>query len=300
MSFSSQVKDEMCRSAINRRCCALAECYGVFLYCNTFSETEIKIITENHAFAARLPKLMKKAFGFEPDCVPEEEHKGKLIISVTDREKCHQVLESYGYSWGDTLSLHINLATLEDECCRQSFVRGAFLAGGSVTDPEKRYHLELSTTHRSVSRELYSLLLEMGFEPKETGRGACRVTYFKQSDYIEDLLTLMGAPVGSMKIMSTKLEKELINDVNRRVNCETANITKLVEASGQQLEAIEKIEAEQGLDSLPTKLRQAAILRRDNPEASLAELGSLCDPPISKSAFNHRLQRIISIAGDIE
>lgn len=300
MSFSSEVKDEMCRSHINKKCCALAECYGAFLYGNTFSSDEIKIITENRAFAERLPKLMKKAFGFEPDMVPEDKKEGKLIISVTDKDKTETILQAFGYSWQTSLSHHINLAMLEEECCRVSFLRGVFLAGGSVTDPEKRYHLEMVTSHRSVSGEMYSLLLEMGFEPKETERAGSRITYFKQSDTIEDILTLMGAPVGSMKIMSAKVEKELINDINRRVNCETANIDKAVAASAEHMQAITKIHHTQGLDILPAKLYETALLRMANPEASLAELASLADPPITKSALNHRLRKIVQMAESIE
>ncbi len=300
MSFSSEVKDEMCRTAIGKKCCALAECYGAFLYGNTFTSDEIKIITENRAFSERLPRLMKKAFGFEPDMLPDEKKGGKLIVSVTDPEKTELVLRAFGYSWDTSLSHHINLAMLENECCKVAFLRGVFLAGGSVTDPEKRYHLELVTSHRSVSGELYALLLEMGFEPKETERAGSKITYFKQSNYIEDLLTLIGAPVGSMKIMSAKVEKELINDVNRRVNCETANIDKAVAASAEHMRAITLIHRHQGLDSLPEKLYETALLRMANPEASLAELASLMDPPITKSALNHRLRKIVQLADEIE
>lgn len=300
MSFSSEVKDELCRVNINKKCCALAECYGAFLYGNTFSSGEIKIITENHAFAQRLPKLMKKAFDLEPDVLPDEKKGGKLIVSVTDSQKTEIILRAFGYSWDTNVAHHINLAMLEEECCRVSFLRGVFLAGGSVTDPEKRYHLELVTSHRSVSGELFSLLLEMGFEPKETERAGSRITYFKQSDYIEDILTLIGAPVGSMKIMSAKVEKELINDVNRRVNCETANIDKAIAASAEHMQAISRIHKTMGLDILPEKLYETALLRMANPEASLAELASLADPPITKSALNHRLRKIVQMAEEIE
>lgn len=300
MSFSSEVKDEICRVAIHKKCCALAECYGAFLYGNTFTSDEIKIITENRAFAERLPKLMKKAFGVEPDMLPDEKKGGKLIVSVTDREKNEAILQAFGYSWETNVSHHINLAMLEEECCKVSFLRGVFLAGGSVTDPEKRYHLELVTNHRSVSGELYSLLLEMGFEPKETERAGSKITYFKQSDSIEDMLTLIGAPVSSMKIMNAKLEKELINEVNRRVNCETANIDKAIAASAEHMQAISKIHKLQGLDSLPEKLYETALLRMANPEASLAELSTLADPPITKSALNHRLRKIVQLAESIE
>ena len=296
MSFSSEVKDEMCRVDVHRKCCALAECYGAFLYGNTFTSGEIKIITENRAFAERLPKLMKKAFGFEPDMLPDEKKGGKLIISVTDSEKNEAILQAFGYSWDTNVSHHINLAMLEDECCKVAFLRGVFLAGGSVTDPEKRYHLELVTNHRSVSGELYSLLLEMGFEPKETERAGSRITYFKQSNYIEDILTLIGAPVSSMKIMNAKLEKELINDVNRRVNCETANINKTVSAAMKQVNDIRYIRDTIGLKELPEGLREIAELRLEYPNETLKELGDLLSTPLGKSGVNHRLRKLSEMA----
>ena len=160
---------------------------------------------------------------------------------------------------------------LEEEHCRLAFFRGAFLAGGSVTDPAKRYHLELSTPHLSVSRELRSLLLEAGFTPKETTRKGNSVTYFKQSEAIEDFLTAIGAPLAAMEIMNAKAEKDLRGSVNRRVNCDAA-------------------------EELPDKLKEAVDLRVAHPEFTLTQLAELCNPPVSKSAFNHRLRKLVSLS----
>jgi len=299
MSFSSDVKTELCRAPINKSCCAVAECYGILLFCNTFASSGMKLITESHPFAKRLPKLFKKAFGFSFDIQPEDaERAGKLAFLITDTKKLDILFDIYGYDRRSILAHHINLGILEEDCCRQSFLRGAFLAGGSVTDPKKRYHLEFVTDHFSVGREVFSLLLDMGFEPKSTSRAGNYITYFKQSETIEDFLTTIGAPVASMEIMSAKIMKDMRSSVNRRVNCDTANVEKTVEAAQEQLEAIRKLEASVGLKNLPDKLAQTAFIRVSNPEASLSELALLTDPPVTKSCLNHRLRKLMELAAD--
>ena len=185
------------------------------------------------------------------------------------------------------MALHVNLGVLEEDCCKIAFLRGAFLAGGSVTDPAKGYHLELTTSHSFVSRETSPLIQEMlGVYPKLTKRGGSSVLYFKQSNSIEDFLTLLGAPLAAMGIMEAKLEKELKNKVNRRCNCDDANTSKVVDAAQEQGR----------LESLPEKLLQAARARLENPESNLTELAGLMDPPITKSSMSHRLRRLMELA----
>ena len=216
------------------------------------------------------------------------------MFQITDPKKLIKIMSSYGFDPEETLSLHLNLPIVEDDCCRSAFLRGAFLAGGSVTDPEKGYHLELTTTHQSVARETYALMEEMlGFYPKTAERAGGRVLYLKQSDRICDCLTKIGAPVAAMGIMEAKLEKELNNKVNRRCNCDDANTSKVVEAAQEQLTAIRFLSDAGMLEKLPAKLYQAAIARMNNPEASLTELASMMEPSISKPAMNHRLKRLI-------
>ena len=208
-------------------------------------------------------------------------------------------MEQYGFTL-DTLSLHINLPVVEEDCCKAAFLRGAFLAGGSVTDPEKGYHMELATTHQSVAREGYALIQEvMGFYPKSSGRGGGQVLYLKQSDLISDVLTYLGAPVAAMGIMEAKLEKELNNRVNRRCNCDDANTSKVVEAAQEQLNAIRTIRNKGQFEQLPVKLQQAAVAREENPEVSLTELAAMMEPPITKPAMNHRLQKLVQMAQEI-
>ncbi len=293
MSFASETKQELCRAALHRRCCAVAESYGVLLFCNTFSENLIRIVTESRDFAGRLPALFKKAFGVSFDEAPEPEQTGKLIFQIHEKETIARIYETFDLTAQNNLALHINLGVLEEECDRISFLRGAFLAGGSVTDPGKRYHLELTTGHLKVSSEAYSLLLEQDFRPKDTMRNGSSVLYFKQSDAIEDFLTLIGAPVCAMRIMEAKVEKDLRNGINRRVNCETANLDKAVDAAQEQLAAIRTLQSRGMLEQLPEKLQKTAALRLEHPEATLTELAQLHEPILTKSAVNHRLRKLV-------
>ena len=298
MSFSSNVKRELCRPPLGKHCGAVAEAFGVLLYANTFSPSLIKIITECEDLAARLPKLFKRAFGFGFDSESTPNPGGKRTFLIEDLEKLSHVYHAFGFSLASQLTLHVNFGILEEPRCQVSFLRGAFLAGGSVTDPAKRYHLELTTSHQKAGRETEVLLLELGFRPKTAARNGSYVLYFKHSNIIEDLLTTMGAPVCAMALMEAKVEKELRNGVNRRVNCDTANLTKVVDAAQDQIAAIKKLEARGALDALSDKLRSAAALRASNPEATLAELAELSDPPVSKSAMNHRMRKLMELASE--
>ena len=296
MSFSSDTKAELCKDEFGQKCCIRAEAYGVLLYCNTFSENEVRIVTGCRPFAERLVKLFKKAFNISFDSMPQSfDGSGKLQFFINDSGKLDRIFQTYGYDRADLVAQHVNFGVFNDDICRQSFLRGAFLAGGSVTDPKKAYHLEIVTDHYTVSRETFSLILDMGFEPKETVRGGNYITYFKQSEVIEDFLTTIGAPVSAMEIMSAKILKDVTNSVNRRVNCDTANVTKTVEAAQEQLNAIRHIEETTGIESLPEKLRQTAMLRIENPELSISELAELFDPPVTKSGLSHRLRKLVKI-----
>lgn len=295
MSFSSNVKAELCRQPLAPKSCAVAEAYGILLYCNTFSASSVRIVTESADFSARLPKLFKKAFGFGFDVEPDANASGKRLFAIEDADKISRIFQAFDGSASE-ITLHVNFGILEEEDERLAFLRGAFLAGGSVTDPAKRYHLELITSHYKVSRETAALLLEVGFSPKELTRSGSGILYFKQSDYIEDFLTAIGAPVCAMGVMEARVEKDLRNGVNRRVNCETANLTKVVDASMDQLSAINRLEEQGKLETLPEKLRTTARLRRENPEATLSELAAMLDPPVSKSAMNHRMRKLIELS----
>ena len=295
MSFSSDAKAELCQAKTDRKCCAVAECYGVLLYCNTFSAREIRIITASGGFAARLPKLLRRGFGLRFDSLPDA-GTGKKTLIINDRDKLARIFSAFGSEPEGSPSHHINFGVIEEDCCRTAFVRGAFLAGGSVTDPEKRYHLELATPHRSVSREMFSVLLDMGFSPKETQRSGNSLLYFKKADLIADFFTSLGAPVAAMNVMTAKVDKEMRNTVTRQINCDSANADKTVAAAQEQMAAIRRIVRSYGLDSLPEPLKDAALLRITNPEASLADLARLSCPAVTKSCLSHRLKKIMSLA----
>lgn len=296
MSFSAEVKRELCRLNISKKCCAQAEAYGILLYCNTFNSREVRIITESPYLKSRLPVLFRKAFRVQFDEVPEQEE-GKGTFLIRDPEKLRRIFETFGHEMDSAPSIHVNFAVLEEDHCRTAFFRGAFLAGGSVTDPEKSYHLELVTSHYYVSRELLVLLREAGFEAKETTRKSNYITYFKQSEHIEDFLTAIGAPLAAMEIMTSKLERDLRGSVNRRVNCDSANLDKTVAAAQNQIDAIHHLKEQGTWSSLPEKLRETAELRVNNPELTLSQLAELFQPPISKSALNHRLRKLVELSG---
>lgn len=300
MSFSSEAKAEICKVFPQKHCCALAECFGILLFCNSFGSDGIRIITESAPFSALLPKLFKKAFGLGFDVTPEPDTTGKMIFHIQEREKLIEIMAAYGFSAADTLSLHVNLPVVEEECCKAAFLKGVFLAGGSVTDPVKGYHMEVTTTHQSVARETYALIQDvLGFYPKTARRGGGQVLYIKQSDQISDFLTFLGAPVAAMGIMEARLEKELNNKVNRRCNCDDANTSKVVEAAQEQLAAIRLLRERCDFSKLPEKIRQAALAREENPEASLTELASYMEPPITKPAMSHRLKKLVEMAREI-
>lgn len=295
MSFSSETKAELCRIPLEHKCCAQAESYGVLLYCNKFEAGEIRVITESEDFAQRLPHLFQAAFGAPFDRSPEP-GEGKRTFSLTAPDKIQAISAVFGYDPAESLAHHINFGALEEDPCRLSFFRGAFLAGGSVTDPAKRYHLELATSHYNVSREMLALLLDTGFMPKETTRKANYMTYFKQSDAIARFLEAIGAPEAAKKLKEAKAEKDLLGSVNRKVNCDAANLDKTVEAAQGQIEIIHRLRALGKWEDLPDKLKETALLREEYPELTLSQLSQLCDPPVTKSCLNHRLRKLAGLA----
>lgn len=300
MSFSAAAKAEICREFPPKQCCALAECFGVLLFCNSFGADGIRIITESREFAYILPKLFLKAFDMDFDSYPSLASPGKLVFQISDPDKIAFIMDAYGFNRDNTLALHVNLPVVEEECCRAAFLRGAFLAGGSVTDPEKGYHLELTTTHQVVAREAFALMHEsLTFAPKAAKRGGSQVLYLKQNEQISDCLAYLGASVAAMGMMEAKLEKDLNNKVNRRCNCDDANISKVVEAAQEHLAACRILRERDLFEKLPAKFQQAILARENNPEASLTELAAMMDPPISKPAMNHRLKKLIEMAKEV-
>ena len=291
MSFSSEIKTELCAVPVASKTLAVAEAYGVLLYGRTFTVREAQIVTASESFAQRLPKLFRRAFGVSlPD--PDRTGRGHWSFRTENKADIAAMFDAIGLDQGRNLSHHVNLGVLEEPGCTIGFLRGAFLAGGSVTDPHKGYHMELATAHHSVSREVSAILTELGYKPNATQRSGASMLYYKRADLIADVLTLMGAHRAALEIMSAQVERTMNNKVNRQINCDSANADKVVASAQAQMDAILRIQSRYGLGVLPEKLQEAALLRIANPEASLSDLAKLSCPAVTKSTLSYRLKKI--------
>lgn len=293
MSFSTEVKNELCRVSMQRVCCTRAEAYGALLHASAFSHKEIRLNTENAAVARRLQALLQRAFFVvcEPQCVGQ---KHQLII--TEAEQIGRIFDALGYDRKSHITYHLNRNVLEEDCCIASFLRGAFLMAGTVAGPDKKSHLELKTARQSLAGEETSLLLDLGLSPKQMRRASAHILYFKDGTSVEDFLTRIGAPRAAMELMEAKVEKNIRNTINRQVNCETANLVKAADASARQIAAIRAVLDAHGEEGFPENLRETVRLRLEYPTDSLAELAQRFDPPISKPGLSHRLKKIIELA----
>lgn len=303
MSFSHEVKKELSKIENISHSLDFAECYGLMLFARPFSSDDIRLKTESINVAERFITLSTKLFNpiieKQTTLKASREFINLHTISLVLPEECKRIFTSFGHEDKDT-NLRLNRGNIENDMCVSAFLRGAFLSCGSVNDPLKNYHLEFCTAYKNLSNDLCLILSEIrecNLTPKTTIRGGSYVVYLKDSEQITDLLTYMGAGGCAMDIMNAKAYKQMRNIANRRTNSELANINKTAAAAAKQLSAIEKIDKSSGLASLPDQLYEIALLRRDNPELSLRDLGLLLDPPISRSGVNHRLMKIVEIAG---
>ena len=293
MSFSTEVKNELCRISMQRTCCTRAEAYGALLHASVFSHKEIRLSTENAAVARRLQALLQRAFFVV--CEPQRVGR-KLQLAVTGTEAVGRIFDALGYDRKSHITYHLNRNVLEEDCCIAAFVRGAFLMAGTVAGPEKKSHLELKTTHQSLAGEETSLLLDLGLAPKQMRRGSAHILYVKDGASVEDFLTRIGAPHAAMELMEAKVEKNIRNTINRQVNCETANLVKAADASARQIAAIRVVLGTRGEEGFPENLRETVRLRLEYPTDSLAELAQRFDPPLSKPGLSHRLRKITELA----
>lgn len=306
MSFSSNIKKELCSHDSFDRDTLKAELYGMLLFGKSFSDSKITFTTENTYASKRITFLLENLYMpiIEKQTAlrtrSTENHLYK--IKVVDSDECKKIFEDFGHS-SSQVTLRVNRANVYSEELSSAFIRGVFLGCGSVSDPNKSYHAEFCVPHKNLSVDLCKLLSEITeceLTPKTVLRNGSYIVYFKGSEQICDLLTYIGAPIGAMEIMGTKAVKQVRNNVNRRINSEVANIGKIASASARQLEAIEYIKKTKGIDTLPDDLREIAYLRLENPEMSLRDLGMNLVPPISRSGANHRMQRILEYAQTTE
>ena len=292
MSFSAEVKAELVAIRATG-CCQLAECYGMLLCGHTFSDRSISLLTEHEVVASHFARLLRLCFDVRAIQTVRGEKRKRFMVAVEnpiDRKKIRIALGVLHASDG------LNFDIVRRECCAGAFLRGAFLSCGSVNAPEKGYHAEFLVGSSSIADALDAVLAERHMQARRAQRGKAYVLYFKESDRIEDLLTVMSATNHTLELMHAKIYKDVRNKINRIKNCETANILKTVDAAIEQRQAIEKLEKSGKFESLPPELLAVAQLRKENPEASLSELVALSEEPITRSGLNHRLKRLLMLA----
>ncbi len=297
MSFTSMVKDEICSIADMPTCCYHAMTYGLLLCGRSFSSSSMLLVTEHEGTANLYAQAVGAIIGTNP--VIKVSDSGKFSVSVPRKEDRLKVLAAFGIS-DKTVGVRINRANIADECCHAAFVRGAFLGCATLTSPQKSYQLEFLLPYLHLADDLLNLLQELNVSPKMVRRRNSYVIYIKKSEVIEDLLMTIGAQKSALEIMEIKIEKDVRNKINRKVNFETANIDRSVAAATEQREAIRKLREDGRFDGLPDELKILAQLREEYPEASLKELGALLPISLSRSGIYHRLNKIVSIANTVE
>lgn len=309
MSYSSEVKNELIRVIPEARHCKIAELTAIISLLGRISISEddkfrIYISTEHSGVARKCFTLLKKTYNIGTDISISRSNflnrKRLYTVSLKNDEDSRRVLEGsklvnrYG-EIEENLSLKENVV-VSGSCCRRAFLRGAFLAAGSISDPEKSYHFEIVCPSMEKAQQLQGMICSFGPEAKVVARKKAFVVYLKESEQIVEFLGLMEAPGALMELENIRILKDMRNNVNRKVNCETANINKTVSAAVRQIEDIEFIRDSMGLENLAESLRSMAVLRLENPEAALKELGELLEPPVGKSGVNHRLRKLSEIA----
>ena len=296
MSFSSDIKNELANTDGISQCCYHAQVYGLVLFAH-FKASDFSIKTEN----ADVYNLYCDSITNYLGCSLIKKNGGSkmMIAGIENKKDIEKAFDKFGHSMRDT-AVRINHANLQNECCISAFLRGAFLSCGSVSDPGSNYHLEFVVPYKKLSQDLMRVLSELSLNPKYIQRKGNHVIYFKDSENIEDLLAYMGAQNASLYLMNVKIEKDVINNVNRKLNFELYNIGKSSLAADNQIKAINYILDNADIHILPDNLRSIAMLRLENPEASLSQLQSLSEEEISKSGIKHRLDKIVQISDELK
>lgn len=295
MSFSSDVKKELAGQINAGRHCRLAELAAIISYAGKIrmkkGSIALSIETDNPLLKEKYEKLLALLFKIK---LSENELMDADVLKVLESVKM----------WDERRGCFCNMEEVDgmlimQTCCRRAFIRGAFLASGSMSDPNKAYHFEVVCHSMQQAEQLQNTMNGFEVDAKIVVRKKNHVVYVKEGAHIVDLLNVMEAHVALMNLENVRIMKEMRNSVNRQVNCETANISKTVNAAVRQIEDIEYIRAKKGLESLPDNLKEIALLRLEYPDVSLKELGTYLDPPVGKSGVNHRLRRITEIAAEM-
>lgn len=311
MSFSSNVKEELSTRIPQARHCQIAELAALIGMCGSIiiSSSDrygIKIHTEKLSVARKCFTLIEKTFNIEVDAsIRRNKVRGNIMYSIAVPKhedalrilQATKIIDEQGYSGGEVHT--VNQVIVQQPCCKRAFLRGAFLAAGSMSDPNKAYHFEIVCTDKTVAERLQQMMYSFDMDAKIVERKRMYVVYLKEGSQIVDMLNIMEAHLSLMELENVRILKEMRNSVNRKVNCETANLNKTVSAAVKQVEDIEYIKATIGLEKLPENLQEMAMLRLDHPHAALKELGEMLDPPVGKSGVNHRLRKIKEIADNV-
>ncbi len=300
MSFSFETKRELSSVPLADDKESYALCYGLMLFSKQFTYDEIVFTTENKYINECLKTVLTKLYCPMIESLQSlklRNSKNQLITTrLINSEDCNRIYESFGYSKGD-VTLRLNRANITDEKELSAFLRGAFMSCGSVSNPEKNYHLEFKVPYRNLANDLLTLLCEVepcALKPKSVTRQGHFIVYFKDSEQIADFLTYIGATNSAMEIMGAKALKQVRNITVRKVNSELHNLKKTVDASAKQTNAILKLMKSDKYKTLSPELKEMAQLRLDNPDMSLRDLGELTSDKISRSGVNHRLKKLMS------
>ena len=296
MSFAANLKDELCKDVPEQESALHALLYGFLLFSHKFSADEISFAVVHEPTARLFAEALATHCGISAIIIFHERARGTLYkVSIEKASERRKILDAF-YHMPKEPSLRINRANIENEEDVPYFLRGAYLVCGSLTDPQKEYHLEFGVSYMNLSKDLSTLIGEVLTQPKSIMRRGSYIVYYKESENIEDMITYIGAMLSSLEMMNIKIEKDIKNRVNRRMNCDNANMDKTLNASLQQVEDIKYIFETKDESFLPDELLQVAKLRLENPEMSLRELCGSVEPPLSRSGVNHRLKKIGEIA----
>ena len=314
MSFSSIAKNELCHISEDKECCRLSELSAILRMSGTIQifgshGMGFRITTENPAIARRIFTLLKIEFNIHTDILVKKNSSLKknnvYMMDVSAALGAKNILIRTGMlkeSESGVINFNNKIPSdiIKKNCCRRSYLRGAFLGGGSLSNPEKTYHMEFVTNSHEHAEELMKLINSFNLNSKVIERKHNFIVYLKEGENIIDLLNVIGAHTALLELENVRIYKEMRNNVNRLVNCETANINKTVDAAVRQAEAIRLIKNKVGLKKLPNGLREVAELRLNYPDISLKELGEMLSVPIGKSGINHRLRKIEKIAEELK
>ncbi|MCH5184636.1 MAG: DNA-binding protein WhiA [Oscillospiraceae bacterium] len=295
MSFSEDIKKRLCGIENDCPFCPASELAGIMEFAGRRAGGEIRVVTENTGTAQRLRLLIKGVFGFDISC-RFNENKNSHTFVVSNENMTENIISALYLFTGAEKEKNEEVSPFD--CCKGAYIRGAFLGGGSVSDPKKRYHLEFDTKNKSAAEYLCRVLALDDIPVKVTVRKNHYITYTKSSEVIADILGRIHAYTAVMDFYNISAEKEIRNDINRRVNCETANMDKTARASVKHIEAIERIRDTIGLETLTETLWETARARMEYPEESLAELAVRLG--VGKSGVNHRLAKLMEMAEDLK